>query len=92
MGELDVVVVGGAGHVGLPLSVAFADRGLKVAIYDLSEAAVATISAGRLPFDEPGAHSVLAHVLQADSPIVAPADPAAQAAAGPRAKVIVVIP
>lgn len=35
---------------------------------------------------------LLAHVLQADSPIVAPADPAAQAAAGPRAKVIVVIP
>jgi hypothetical protein len=42
-----------------------------------------------------GSHAqaeLLAHVLQADSPLVAPADPAAQAAAGPRAKLIVVIP
>ena len=86
MGELDVVVVGGAGHVGLPLSVAFADRGLKVAIYDLSEAAVATISAGRLPFDEPGAHSVLAHVLRADR-LSATTDPAVLA----RADAVVVV-
>ena len=42
-----------------------------------------------------GSHAqakLLAHVLSADSPLVAPADPAAQAAAGPRAKLIVVIP
>src|SRR5690349_7627779 len=35
----DVVVVGGAGHVGLPLAVAFASRGLNTAIYDINRAA-----------------------------------------------------
>ena len=33
-GDLDVVVLGGGGHVGLPLSLAFADAGLTVGIYD----------------------------------------------------------
>ena len=35
--ERDVVVIGGGGHVGLPLAIAFADRGARVAIYDVSE-------------------------------------------------------
>ena len=53
--ECDLVVIGGCGHVGLPLAIAFADRGAQVAIYDISEAAVESVNAGRLPFDEPGA-------------------------------------
>ena len=36
----DVVVVGGCGHVGLPLAIAFADRGLNTAIYDVNAIAV----------------------------------------------------
>ncbi|MFP5375230.1 MAG: nucleotide sugar dehydrogenase [Acidimicrobiia bacterium] len=59
----DVVIVGGCGHVGLPLGLAFADRGLTVALYDVDEAAVATVNAGRMPFDEPGAPPVLARVV-----------------------------
>ena len=46
----DVVVVGGGSHVGLPLAVAFASRGLNTAIYDINQAAVDTILAGELPF------------------------------------------
>jgi UDP-N-acetyl-D-mannosaminuronic acid dehydrogenase len=53
------VVIGGCGHVGLPLAIAFADRGANVGIYDVSESAVATVNAGTLPFDEPGAKDVL---------------------------------
>ena len=34
---LDVVVIGGCGHVGLPLAIAFADRGARVGIYDTSD-------------------------------------------------------
>ncbi len=64
MAEYDVVVVGGAGHVGLPLSIAFADRGLRVVIYDISDQSVASILAGRLPFEEPGAAEVLTTVLE----------------------------
>src|SRR3954453_6430566 len=33
-GELDVVVLGGGGHVGLPLSLVLAEAGFRVGIYD----------------------------------------------------------
>jgi UDP-N-acetyl-D-mannosaminuronic acid dehydrogenase len=71
--DRDVVVIGGCGHVGLPLAIAFADRGARVGIYDVSEAAVATVNAGRLPFDEPGAAGVLERVV-ADGRLQASAD------------------
>jgi UDP-N-acetyl-D-mannosaminuronic acid dehydrogenase len=61
--DLDVVVVGGCGHVGLPLAIAFADRGLRVGIYDLAPTAVASVTAGEMPFAEPGAEEVLARVI-----------------------------
>jgi len=35
----DVVIIGGCGHVGLPLGVAFAARGLAVTLYDINAAA-----------------------------------------------------
>jgi UDP-N-acetyl-D-mannosaminuronic acid dehydrogenase len=61
--ERDVVVVGGCGHVGLPLAIALAGRGARVGIYDLSEAAVALVNGGGLPFAEPGAADVLKRVV-----------------------------
>ena len=51
--ELDAVVIGGCGHVGLPLAIALASRGARVGIYDVSQAAVETVNAG-LPFAEAG--------------------------------------
>ena len=45
-GDLDVVVVGGAGHVGLPLSLAFARAGLRVGIFDISDATIERIAEG----------------------------------------------
>src|SRR5690349_11260518 len=74
-GDRDVVVIGGCGHVGLPLALAFADRGAKVGIYDVSESAVATVNAGRMPFAEPGADEVLHRALSAGR-LEASADPA----------------
>lgn len=59
----DVVVIGGGGHVGLPLAIALADRGSKVVVYDVSERAVATINAGTVPFSEPGAEPVLKRAI-----------------------------
>jgi UDP-N-acetyl-D-mannosaminuronic acid dehydrogenase len=61
--EHDVVVVGGAGHVGLPLAIAFASRGLRVAIFDVNEVAVATVNDGALPFLEEGALEPLHEAL-----------------------------
>ncbi len=62
-GSFDVAVVGGCGHVGLPLGLAFASCGLRVALYDLNADAVASVNAGRMPFDEPGAADVLTAVV-----------------------------
>lgn len=59
----DVVVIGGGGHVGLPLAIALAQRGSKTVVYDISERAVATINSGTVPFSEPGAEPVLKDVL-----------------------------
>ena len=59
----DVVVVGGGGHVGLPLSLVFAKAGLRVGIYDTSEATVDRITRGEMPFLENGADELLTEVL-----------------------------
>jgi len=61
----DVAIVGGCGHVGLPLGIAFADRGLHVVLIDIDAAAVDTVNDGRLPFSEPGALEPLRRVLDA---------------------------
>src|SRR5262249_19036404 len=61
--EREVVVGGGCGQVGRAWGVAFAVRGARVGIYDVSERAVAAVNAGQLPFDEPGASSVLERVV-----------------------------
>jgi UDP-N-acetyl-D-mannosaminuronic acid dehydrogenase len=75
-----VVVIGGCGHVGLPLALAFADRGARVGIYDVSAGAVEMVNAGRMPFSEPGAPPVLERVI-ADGRLEASADPAIVATA-----------
>src|SRR4051794_34266277 len=59
----DVCVVGGCGHVGLPLAITFAKRGLKVGIYDINSAAVAQVREGRMPFLETGAEPALREVI-----------------------------
>jgi len=64
-GPFDLVVVGGAGHVGLPFSLAFADRGLRVGIYDVDQDALARIRRGEMPFQERGADELLRGAIQA---------------------------
>ena len=73
--ELDAVVIGGCGHVGLPLAIALARRDTKVGIYDVSQTAVDTVNAGQLPFAEPGAAEPLRTGLAAGR-LRASADPA----------------
>lgn len=63
--ERDVVIVGGCGHVGLPLGIALADRGCTVSLYDVNEQTVAMVNGGRMPFTEEGATERLAAVLAA---------------------------
>jgi len=60
----DVAVIGGCGHVGLPLALTFADLGLKTLIYDINESAVNQVRSGEMPFEEDGAPEMLRRVVQ----------------------------
>ena len=58
-----ICIIGGCGHVGIPLGLAFAKKGLDVTLLDVNPQAVEAINAGRLPFREEGAADLLrAHV------------------------------
>ncbi len=63
--QRDVVVIGGCGHAGLPLGLAFADRGLSVGLYDIDETAVRRVAGGQMPFAEEAAPAALERVLAA---------------------------
>jgi UDP-N-acetyl-D-mannosaminuronic acid dehydrogenase len=60
---LDVVVLGGGGHVGLPLALSFADTGWRVGIYDINPTTLDRIGRGEMPFLEHGADDLLRKVL-----------------------------
>src|SRR6185295_18208213 len=59
----DVCVVGGAGHVGAPLSIVLAKKGYRTLIYDISKPALQTLARGELPFLEEGGEPLLKEVL-----------------------------
>lgn len=61
---LDVAVVGGGGHVGLPLSLTFAAAGMTVGIYDLEQSTLERVARGEMPFMENGADELLPQVLE----------------------------
>src|SRR6266436_3690007 len=63
MDHLDVVVVGGCGHVGLPLALSLADSGYHVGIDDIDAAKIEQVRSGSVPFLENGAEELLRKVL-----------------------------
>lgn len=63
-GTYDICIIGGCGHVGLPLGMAFADRGKRVALYDISEPNIAKVNRAEVPFLENGAEPVLKRVVE----------------------------
>jgi UDP-N-acetyl-D-mannosaminuronic acid dehydrogenase len=83
----DVVIIGGCGHVGLPLAIAFAGRGAQVGICDISATAVGMVNEGQMPFAEPGADDLLKRVI-AEGRLAASTDPSV---VGTAENVIVVI-
>ena len=58
-----ITIIGGCGHVGLPLGLALADSGALVTAYDISQPAVDLVNSGVMPFHEDGADEVLTRVL-----------------------------
>lgn len=63
MNDLDIVVLGGAGHVGLPFSLVAAEAGFHIGIFDTNHETLGTINSGKMPFMEEGAGPLLTEVL-----------------------------
>ena len=78
--DTDICIVGGAGHVGLPLSLVFASKGKRVRIFDIDQRALDAIALGKMPFMEQGAQPLLEAVLKSGR-LEMTSDPAAVAGA-----------
>lgn len=62
--DFDIVIAGGLGHVGLPLGLVFADKGLKVCLYDIDQKKAEIVKQGIMPFIEYDAEPILKKVLK----------------------------
>ena len=60
----DIIIIGGLGHVGLPLGIVFAQKGLKVCLYDLDRKKAEVVEKGEMPFIEYGAEPILKEVIK----------------------------
>ena len=60
-----IVIVGGGGHVGLPLGLALSKCGYNLIAYDTSASTVELINSGVVPFMEEGAQELLESSLEA---------------------------
>ena len=63
---MKIVVVGGCGHVGLPLSVALSTSGHLVTVFDISLKSVEAVNSGIPPFWEPDLEKSLMEALTLD--------------------------
>jgi 3-hydroxyisobutyrate dehydrogenase-like beta-hydroxyacid dehydrogenase len=78
----DLTIVGGGGHVGIPLVLAFAEAGFRVNVHDINRDVLKTLQSGRLPFIEYGGEALLARALERDR-LVFTSSPADISVAGP---------
>ena len=62
--KYDVCVVGGLGHIGLPLGIVFSSKGLKVCLQDINAESAKIVSSGSLPFVEYEAEPLLKESLE----------------------------
>lgn len=60
--KLKVAIIGGCGHVGLPLALAFAPHH-DVIVYDINSAAVERVKRGEMPFKDEGGEQALREAL-----------------------------
>jgi UDP-N-acetyl-D-mannosaminuronic acid dehydrogenase len=63
MESLDLVIVGGCGHVGLPLALSLAETGYRVGVNDIDAAKIESVQHGEVPFRENGASELLHELL-----------------------------
>ena len=60
----DICIIGGAGHVGLPLGLVFAEAGQRVLIYDLNTDVMNQVKGGTMPFIEYESEPLLERALK----------------------------
>src|ERR1700683_3049922 len=58
-----IVIIGGCGHVGLPLGIVFANCGLDVVLLDLDQTKIDMVNGGQMPFMETNALEQLGNVV-----------------------------
>jgi len=54
-----ICIIGGCGHVGIPLGLALAKAGFNVTLIDINKSAVDLVNNGKMPFLEEGAEEIL---------------------------------
>ena len=59
----DVCIIGGLGHIGLPLGILFASKRLKVCLYDIDNKNAQLVKKSIMPFKERGAKLLLKKVV-----------------------------
>ena len=62
--KYDICIVGGLGHIGLPLGIVFASKGMKVCLQDINAESAEIVSNGTLPFVEYEAEPLLKETLK----------------------------
>jgi UDP-N-acetyl-D-mannosaminuronic acid dehydrogenase len=68
-----IVIIGGCGHVGLPLGIVFANCGVDVVLLDRDQAKIGKVNGGQMPFMENNALEQLQRVI--GKHLTATADP-----------------
>ena len=61
--NFDILIIGGAGHIGLPLGLLFASKGKKVVLYDKDKKNLEKIRKMQMPFMEEGGSKLLKKIL-----------------------------
>lgn len=61
---MDLCIIGGAGHVGLPLGVVFANAGVNTVLFDINTESLDKIKSGVFPFKEKGGEEALQAALK----------------------------
>ena len=62
--KVKVVIVGGCGHVGLPLGVSLANLDCEVTAYDINATSVEQVNSGSAPFLEEGLEAALKYAIK----------------------------
>jgi UDP-N-acetyl-D-mannosaminuronic acid dehydrogenase len=78
----DLTVIGGAGHVGIPLVLSFTAKGLTVNVNDVNLDSLTALKSGRLPFIEYGAEGLLTNALR-DNRLLFTSKPSEISSSGP---------